>query len=295
MNHYSKKIFQGIFMMLLMISVTSCVSTKKYNEMEAARIECEVRETEHLARIDNLEARATALEEDTAGMGDKYRLLQNEVERYVATSSAEKVELLNELKQKEAELNAKEQTLADREARMKELQEMISQQRRAASELLNRVQNALTGFNSEELSVENRNGRVYVSLSEKLLFQSGRTNVDPKGKEALEKLGDVLKKNPDIDILVEGHTDTVPIKTPKFEDNWDLSVQRATSITRILEGSGVDPKRITAAGHGQYYPVAPNTTAEGRAKNRRTEIILQPKLDQLYELIQRSGSAASDR
>ena len=152
--------------------------------------------------------------------------------------------------------------------------------------LNNILRNALLGFNSDELSVEIKNGKVYVSMSDKLLFKSGSSAVEDKGRDALKLLAGVLDKNSDIDILVEGHTDNVPIKTSVYKDNWDLSVARATSIVRILTNDyKIVPTRLTASGKGEFFPKADNDTAEGRASNRRTEIILSPKLDELMKLL----------
>jgi chemotaxis protein MotB len=150
------------------------------------------------------------------------------------------------------------------------------------------VSEALTGFENQGLSVTQKNGKVYVSLDEKLLFPSGSTTVDPKGVAALKKLAGVLEKNPEISINIEGHTDDVPvIPGSNFRDNWDLSVLRATSIVRILlQGSSIDPKRLSVSGRGEFFPVDPSKTAEARQKNRRTEIILSPRLDELFKLIE---------
>jgi chemotaxis protein MotB len=148
------------------------------------------------------------------------------------------------------------------------------------------VKKALLSFNSDELTVEMKNGKVYVSLSDKLLFKSGSAEVEEKGMDAIKKLSDVLNKNSEIDILVEGHTDNKPIKTATFADNWDLSTARANTIVRLLvDAHHVEPKRLTAAGRSEFQPRANNETVEGRAKNRRTEIVLSPKLDELYKLI----------
>jgi chemotaxis protein MotB len=144
---------------------------------------------------------------------------------------------------------------------------------------------ALVNFNSNELSVTMKNGKVYVSLQENLLFPSGSAVVNPKGKLALGKLAEVLNNNPDINVNIEGHTDSLPIRT-RFEDNWALSTARSSAIVRVLtKDYKVDPVRVIASGHSSYDPVDSNSTAEGRARNRRTEIILTPKLDQLYDLI----------
>lgn len=191
------------------------------------------------------------------------------------------------LEAKSDELDRKEKLLAEREKALAEMQVIIARQDSITKRLNNILRNALLGFNSDELSVEIKNGKVYVSMSDKLLFKSGSSAVEDKGKEALKLLSGVLDKNTDIDILIEGHTDNVPIKTNIYKDNWDLSVARATSIVRILTAdSKISPTRMTASGRGEYFPKAGNDTPEGRAKNRRTEIILSPKLDEIMKLLE---------
>ena len=188
---------------------------------------------------------------------------------------------------KSDELNTKERQIAEREKSLAEMQRIIARQDSITKRLNNILRNALLGFNSDELSVEIKNGKVYVSMSDKLLFKSGSSAVEDKGKDALKLLSEVLDKNPDIDILVEGHTDNVPIKTNVYKDNWDLSVARATSIVRILTTDyKIAPTRLTASGKGEFFPKSENDTPEGRAKNRRTEIILSPKLDEIMKLLQ---------
>lgn len=195
-------------------------------------------------------------------------------------SSLSKTEQLNRA------LREKSEQLLAREKRLEELEYLVKRQDSITNALNELVKKALLSFKSDELSVEMKNGKVYVSLSDKLLFRSGSAEVEEKGREALKMLADVLNKNQDIDIMVEGHTDNVPIKTAVFKDNWDLSVARSTSIVRLLtENYGVSPLRLTASGRGEFVPKASNDSAEGRAKNRRTEIILTPKLDELYKLI----------
>ncbi|MBN1413618.1 MAG: OmpA family protein [Bacteroidales bacterium] len=183
--------------------------------------------------------------------------------------------------QMEAELN-------QRNTRLAELETVLKQQEAAVRSLKKSVSEALTGFENQGLTVSQKNGKVYVSLEEKLLFPSGSTNVDPKGIAALKQLAGVLEQNPDISIMIEGHTDDVPvIPGSDFKDNWDLSVLRATSIVRILlQGSSINPKRLTVSGRGEFFPVDPAKTAEARQKNRRTEIILSPRLEELYKLIE---------
>ncbi len=192
----------------------------------------------------------------------------------------------DELKEKESQLAGKEKLLAEREAKLKELQAIIAKQDSVSKRLDEILRKALLGFKDDELSVEMKNGKVYVSMSDKLLFKSGSATIESKGKEALKVLADVMVKNPDIDVQVEGHTDSIPIKTAVFKDNWDLSVIRATSIVRILtEEYDVMPTQVIAAGRSEYFPRATNETAEGRAMNRRTEIILSPDLDEVMDVL----------
>ena len=178
--------------------------------------------------------------------------------------------------------------LSKREARVAELEKLISDKEAAVQALKNKVTNALLNFNEDDLKVEVRNGKVYVSLAEQLLFGSGSITVDQKGVSVLKQLANAIKTNPDINIMVEGHTDNVPIsrKSQYMNDNWDLSVLRATSIVKILVDGGVTPLSITASGRGESTPVAANDTAENKAKNRRTEIILTPKLDELFQILE---------
>ena len=167
---------------------------------------------------------------------------------------------------------------------------MIDQQKKKVKDLLSSVKDALLGFSSDELTVREEDGKVYVAMSDKLLFESGKAIVNQQGREALGKLAQVLNKQTDIDVYIEGHTDNVPIKTAVFQDNWDLSVIRATSVVRILtETYGVNPLQIQPCGRGEFKPVDVNTTPEGKARNRRTEIIMAPRLDKLFKMLEESG------
>lgn len=179
-----------------------------------------------------------------------------------------------------------EMTIAEQQKRLNDLQSLIQSQRGVLNKLRKTIADALVNFKPDELTVEIKDGKLYVSLQEKLLFKSGSAAVDPKGKEALQSLATVLNSTPDINVMIEGHTDTVPIRG-KFEDNWALSVARATSIVRVLTNEyGIDKKRVIAAGRGEFFPVAENTSSDGRAKNRRTEIILSPNLNELFRLLE---------
>lgn len=177
-------------------------------------------------------------------------------------------------------------TIEAQAKQLKYLQDLIQRQKDVMNNLKKTIADALINFKPDELTVTLKDGKLYVSLQEKLLFKSGSAVVDPKGKEALKNLAAVLNKTSGITITVEGHTDTVPITTGKYEDNWALSTARATSIVRILtKDYGVNPHNIIASGRSKYYPVADNSTPEGRAKNRRTEIILSPDLTELFKLL----------
>ena len=185
-----------------------------------------------------------------------------------------------------AQLEVKEREIEAKNKKVSELQAILDRQDSVMNALREKVNNALLGFQGDGLTVTMKDGKVYVSLDEKLLFKSGKWEVDPKGKNALIELAKVLEKNKDINIMIEGHTDNLAYAgNGNIADNWDLSVKRATAIVKILlENSSIDPTRLTAAGRGQYLPVDNANTPEARAKNRRTEIILTPKLDDLYNL-----------
>ena len=197
----------------------------------------------------------------------------------------------NRLNQTQAEVLDQQARLQTQQERLKQLQSLIDRQRQATEALRQKIATALNAFTSDQLTVSMKNGRVYVSLAESLLFPSGSADVNPQGKEALGTLAQALNQNPDINVLVEGHTDSIPIKK-RYADNWALSVARSTEIVRILTNTySVDPTRVTASGRSSYEPLADNSTPEGRQKNRRTEIILAPKLDELMRLIEQGSNS----
>ena len=203
-----------------------------------------------------------------------------------------KEDILRQLEQtldvKKASLDELSYELEKRNARMAELEQILDAQKKIAQDLKNKVSAALLGFENKGLTVSMRNGKVYVSLDEKLLFKSASWDIDANGRNALRNLAGVLEKNPDIQITIEGHTDNVPYNPSggQLRDNWDLSVKRATTVVRVLlESSSIDPKRLTAAGRSQYLPVDERNTSDARQKNRRTEIVLTPDLSELYQLI----------
>ncbi len=282
--------------------------TNELNKLKAQAGDLEKSQTE-------LSAENTQLKKDTTDCGNKLRSLQKKYDQLnsmyddqvaqnkalLSTSTSERQKLLKELDAKQKELFDKEKALdkkqddinhltsqlSAREKRVKELEDLIAKKDAAVANLKKTIEDALLGFDKNELSVTLKDGKIYVSLSEKLLFQSGSTEVDKKGKDALNKLSSVLEKQQDITIMIEGHTDNVPIKTSCIKDNWDLSVLRATSIVRILtQDNKVDVNKVLPAGRGEFLPVASNSTKEDRAKNRRTEIVLSPNLDKIFKILE---------
>jgi chemotaxis protein MotB len=253
--------------------------------------------------------RVEDLEKEIVQLERKYADLQATHDELLRGNARETRRLLNELQTTQEDLNNKERLLKEleanvagqrqdvnrlqaeleaRNARLMEMEEMLHQKDRILDDLREKVAEALMGFEGQGLTVTRKDGKVYVSMDEKLLFKSGSTVVDPNGVQALRQLSQVLARNPEIDIMIEGHTDDVPFrKGSSIKDNWDLSVLRATSIVRILlDGSGIEPTRLTVAGRGEFLPVDPAKTPEARRKNRRTEIILSPDLSEVFRILE---------
>ncbi len=249
------------------------------------------------------------LQLDCNKLEQQYHDLQVTQENFTKGNARETTKLLSQLQSTQEDLQKREDQLRKLEwtldekkrnldilnlelekknKRMKEMERILNRKDSVVNALKNKVSDALLGFENKGLTIKVVNGKVYVSLEEKLLFKSGSTVVDPDGVKALKKLANVLEQNTDINILIEGHTDNVPYRSDaSIKDNWDLSVKRATSIVRILlDGTGIDPKRLTAAGRGEFVPVDKTKTPEARQKNRRTEIILTPKLDELFKILE---------
>ena len=258
------------------------VILKVINERDSLCTTLSAREVQ----VYNLKKDTTSLNNDIKNLEKRYDNLTNDKLSQSEQFNAAMKMKSDELKMKSDELIAKEKLLLNRETALNEMRKVVARQDSITNRLNNILRDALLGFKSDELSVYIKNGKVYVSLSDKLLFKSGSAAVEIKGIEAIKVLADVLNKNKDIDILVEGHTDNIPIKTALYHDNWDLSAARAISIVRILTDEyKIIPTRLTASGKGEFAPRAINTTPEGRASNRRTEIILSPKLDELMKLL----------
>ena len=266
--------------------LSSCVvSKKKWEIAEAGRYAALYSRDSLADLLDMTRSDYAILDDLRKGLENDTALLKSSIRNYqqlLATGQNENQKLNANLAQKMSELQEREKTIA-------ELQRMIAQQNKKVKDLLSSVKDALLGFSSDELTVREEDGKVYVAMSDKLLFESGKAIVNQQGKEALGKLAQVLNKQTDIDVYIEGHTDNVPIKTAVFQDNWDLSVIRATSVVRILTQTyGVNPLQIQPCGRGEFKPVDVNTTAEGKARNRRTEIIMAPRLDKLFKMLEES-------
>lgn len=265
---------------LLIPMLNSCVvlSPKKYKSLVAERDSLQNRSTNLEATIAGLQSDSARLHRDIADMRSKLQALNdsyNTLNNNYNSSSSQVTKL-------SADLQA-------REAKLKEVEDILHKQNEATNALKDKLQQALLGFKNSGLTVDIRNGKVYVSLADKLLFPSGSITIDDKGKQALAQLATVINKEPEINIAVEGHTDDKKvINLGQIKDNWDLSVLRATSVVRYLtETEKVDPVRLTATGKSQFQPVDPSDSNDARAKNRRIEIVLSPKLDELYNLIAR--------
>ena len=243
---------------------------------------------------DKLASELAALQNNYDNLKSSYDALEENSSSAIETNLKKNRELLAQLEAKEQALAAENERLENlkneleaRSKRVQELESIIASKDASMKALKEAISKALTDFEGKGLTVEQRNGKVYVSMENKLLFESGSWAVGNQGKKAVQQLGGVLADNPDISILIEGHTDNVPYTgSGQLSGNWDLSTKRATAIVTILrDNPNIDPQNLTAAGRGEYAPIASNDTPEGRAKNRRIEVILTPKLDELTKLL----------
>jgi chemotaxis protein MotB len=312
------------FLYLLAIALfTNCVTQKKYDELENSYLNSELKyktlgESFDSLRAENstlssqlsqlradsteLSALADAMKKDLDELNDKYAASQADYLKKLKEagdinqrSNADLLQMQLDLEKQKIELQQKEDALKKansdllaREAKITELQRLLTDQKTKTEALRDAIKKALTDFSAGELSVYTKDGKVYVSMSDKLLFKSGSTTVESKGVDALGKLSDVIKKNPDIQVNIEGHTDNVPYVSNGglIKDNWDLSLMRSSSVLHILtQKYNVSPTQVIGSGRGEYFPVESNATTEGKARNRRTEIILTPKIDKLMNLL----------
>lgn len=262
----NKSFFYGL-LAIIMIASASCVAKRKLLDAQM---------------------QYRTLQSDSAIMASKIADQQSAINKLQSDINALNQQNSQLSADASSKVNSLQQNLQAQQKRLQDLQNLLDQQRKASNDLKDKMINALTGFSNSDLTITQKNGKVYVSLSEKFLFPSGSAVVNDSGKIALNKLATVLIANPDISVDIEGHTDSIPIRG-KFADNWALSTARATSVVRILVNDyKVDPARVIASGHAWFDPVDTNATPEGRAKNRRTEIILSPKLDELYKLLEQN-------
>lgn len=307
-----------IFILLSSVLSSCIVSKKKYEDILAQKVKTEGELADKSKQLDQANASLkelnealTQLKQDTTELSNAYKSSSKKLEdlnkeyeqlnSYYKNSLNNSGKLNRDLAQQRDQLLAIQDnlertrkqndslstSLADREKKVQELEQVLANKDKAVKDLKDRITNALLNFKENDLTVKVKNGKVYVSLAEQLLFGSGSIEVDAKGVTALQQLAKAIKDQRDIQVMIEGHTDNVPIskKSAYMQDNWDLSVMRATSITKILTKAGVSENQITAAGKGQFSPLASNDTPQNRQKNRRTEIIITPNLDELFKIL----------
>ena len=315
--------FKKILVLSLIISVSSsCVSSKIYKELDgkytslkndydslSTQNEAVISERNSLQnQLDQLQKKydslisdrntlqqeLTALHKKYEALNESYSALEQNSSKEIADNIQKNRELLAQLEAKELALAAEndrllklEADMQERSQRIAELELLITSKDQAMRDLKNAISSALTAFEGKGLTVEQRNGKVYVSMENKLLFKSGSWAIGSKGRIAIEQLGSVLADNPEIAVLIEGHTDNDPFSSGgHIANNWDLSTKRATAIVQILsENASINPESLTAAGRGEYAPITSNDDTEGKAKNRRIEVILTPKLDEISKLL----------
>ncbi len=307
-----KKILASI---LLVASFSSCVTSKihkdlqsKYDgvlsekqalEEENIDLNAELEDTKSkLATAeDNLKTlkeesdeskrKLAALQKDYDAIKESYELLTNSSNSRIAKNASKNLELLQNLEKSRAALEEENAKLKQKEKKIAELEYLMQERENRLAQMKKSISDALLGFKGKGLTVEQRNGKVYVSLENRLLFPSGSWKVNPEGQKAINDLAAVLKDQNNINILIEGHTDADRYRPHgAIEDNWDLSVKRATAIVKLLTNTkGIDPTKITAAGRSKYVPVASNKTTAGKAKNRRIEVIIEPDLDEIRDML----------
>jgi chemotaxis protein MotB len=310
----------SFIVIFLSAGLSSCiVSKKKFDEMLAQKIRAESELMDRSAKLNDSETsnrdltgKVQQLTQDSirqvsenVGLNNRFNTLTsdyNQLNTYYKNLLSSSGKMNRDLSTQKEQLMAIQENLertrktndslsvglAEREKKVKELETVLSQKDKAVKALKDQISNALLSFKESDLTVKVKNGKVYVSLAEELLFQSGSIEVDSKGVAALQQLAKALKDQKGIQIMVEGHTDNVGMAKPipYMQDNWDLSVLRATSITRILTKAGVSPMQITSSGKGEFSPLVQNTTKENKQLNRRTEIIITPQLDELFRILE---------
>jgi len=278
---------------LLTLSCTllaSCVSSKKYSELEALQKSTNDLLNTATVKLNTCDEEKAAALANVASLEEQINFLKSNNEDLINNLGN-----LTTLSQKGAEnLEKSLESLKEKDTRIKSLRDAVTRKDSVTLALVTSLKGVLGNIADEDIEINVEKGVVYVSISDKLLFRSGSFSVNKAAKDVLGKVAKVINDKPELEFMVEGHTDNVPIKVEGTQDNWDLSVRRATSIVRILQKDfGVAPERMTAAGRGEYIPIADNDSSAGRAKNRRTRIVVLPKLDQFYDLINQGMEQAS--
>ena len=314
-----------ILISLVVLNATACVSSKLYQELEGKYSQLKsdydelsltndseiglkkdfqnelnnLKQTFETVKSerDQLESDLNSLKKNYDNLNAAYSALEQNSSKVLEENSRKNRALLQQLDAKEQTLVLENERLMrleadmqERSERIAELEVLIAAKDQAMNDLKNAISKALTDFEGKGLTVEQRDGKVYVSMENKLLFKSGSWAVNSQGRNAIVQLGNVLAENPDIAVLIEGHTDNVPFSNRgQISNNWDLSTKRATAIISILaENKAISLENLTAAGRGEYSPVDSNDTNEGKAKNRRIEVVLTPKLDEISKLLNKN-------
>lgn len=270
--------------------LVSCVSSKKYSELEALQKSTNDLLNAATVKLNTCDEEKAAALSNVASLEAQIKFLKSNNQDLINNLGN-----LTTLSQKGAEnLEKSLESLKEKDTRIKSLRDAVTRKDSVTLALVTSLKGVLGNMADEDIEINVEKGVVYVSISDKLLFRSGSFSVNNAAKEVLGKVAKVINDKPELEFMVEGHTDNVPIKVEGTQDNWDLSVRRATSIVRILQKDfGVAPERMTAAGRGEYMPVADNDSSAGRAKNRRTRIVVLPKLDQFYDLINQGMEQAA--
>ena len=279
------------YILLVLILLSSCVSQKKYAELEATN-------QKNLNLLNSATVKLNSCLDEMATAEANFKALEEQV----AFLKANNQDLINNmgnlttLSQKGAEnLEKSLESLKEKDLVIRTMQDAVTRRDSVTLALVTSLKGAFIDISDNDIEINVEKGVVFISISDKLLFNSGSYYVSDRAKEVLGKVAQVVLDKPEIEFMVEGHTDNVPIQNDVLQDNWDLSVKRATSVVRVLQNDfNVPPERMTAAGRSYYIPVADNETSEGQAKNRRTRIVVLPKLDQFYDLIEQGMQAAVD-
>lgn len=291
-KHSIKRLLSFFFLFSLLGLLTfSCISPKKY-KAKVAEVEKKEQENERIKRQFYEAQKLLLLRSDSLKnviFSLQTKDFQLDSLQKIAKKTVEKNNVLNkELQQKEQELGRKENEISNKEKNISVLKNKQYQRQAQSNELQKSIKMAFSSLNKESFSVKEKSGRLYISLSNTLLFETASIDINSEGKKTLQKLASLLKNNASsLDIWVEGHTDNMPVTGTDlpFKDNWQLSALRASVVVKVLVENGISPQSIVAAGHGEHLPITSNNTAEGKSENRRIEIVLMPKLDEIFELI----------